>query len=64
MQRRLFGRRCWELEKKGQKKDVWKFTGKKRKGVYIRAKRKQVNSLGGRRMKMRHKIDVVLVGSE
>ena len=40
--------RFWDLEMKKQKKDVWKHIEKKRrerlKGVYIRAKRKQMNS--------------------
>ena len=28
--KRLFGRKCWELEMKMQKKDVWKFIKKEK----------------------------------
>ena len=42
-ERRLLGRKCWQLVMKRQKKDVQKYREKKRerlKGVYIRAKGK------------------------
>ena len=49
--RRLLGRRCCQLALKSQKKGVWKLIkkrGERLKGVYIRAKRKSMNSLEGR----------------
>ena len=49
--KKVVWKECWQLAMKNPKKNVWKLTEKKRerlKGVYIRAKRKKMNSLEGR----------------
>ena len=46
---RLLGRKCWETEKKRQKKDVWKFT-KKRECLKVISKQEEVHEQFGRKI--------------
>ena len=51
LDRRLLGRRCWQLVMKRQKKDLWKYTEEKRKVKRCTYQSKEkVNELFGRKM--------------